>query len=94
MSEKQMELRFEKWWGESGRYIDPDTDDVPWFDKRKELCAVAFGVGVSIGFAQGGNYTADDAVNATKITFANGRVVRVVNDITPYRPSRLIVEPK
>jgi hypothetical protein len=26
---------FEKWWQEDGRMIDPDTEDVPWFDKRK-----------------------------------------------------------
>lgn len=33
---------FEKWWAEDGRMYDPDTEDVPWFDKRKELAELAF----------------------------------------------------
>lgn len=33
---------FESWWTSDGRFIDPDTSDVPWFDKRKELAALAF----------------------------------------------------
>jgi hypothetical protein len=33
---------FDKWWVDDGSFIDPDTDDVPWFDKRKELCWCAF----------------------------------------------------
>lgn len=28
---------FEEWWSREGRFIDPDTEDVPWFDKRKVL---------------------------------------------------------
>ncbi len=33
---------FENWWHETGRYLDPDTEDVSWFDKRKELSGLAF----------------------------------------------------
>lgn len=33
---------FESWWASDGRFIDPDTSDVDWFDKRKELAALAF----------------------------------------------------
>ena len=39
---KPGQLCFEDWWSTDGRYIDPDTEDVPWFDKRKELAALAF----------------------------------------------------
>ena len=33
---------FRKWWQETGRYIDPDTEDVPWFDKREALAELAW----------------------------------------------------
>jgi hypothetical protein len=33
---------FEEWWNRVGRFYDPDTEDVPWFDKRKELAELAF----------------------------------------------------
>lgn len=36
---------FENWWRDDGRFIDPDTDDVPWFDKRKGLAESAFNAG-------------------------------------------------
>jgi hypothetical protein len=38
-------MTFDEWWAKDGRFYDPDTDDVPWFDKRKELAAVAFTAG-------------------------------------------------
>jgi len=41
-AEQKIERAFEEWWGKDGRFIDPDTSDVSWFDKRKELCALAF----------------------------------------------------
>lgn len=46
MTEKN-ELRelFDEWWDKKGRFIDPDTEDVPWFDKRKELSEYAFDAG-------------------------------------------------
>ena len=50
---------FEKWWADDGRMYDPDTDDVPWFDKRKELEELAFAKGVEIGMARSRNYTAN-----------------------------------
>lgn len=34
-----------EWWRSDGLYIDPDTDDVDWFDKRKELALIAFEAG-------------------------------------------------
>jgi hypothetical protein len=33
---------FDEWWQCDGKYFDPDTDDVPWFDKRKELAEYAW----------------------------------------------------
>lgn len=33
---------FDNWWEVDGRFFDPDTDDVPWFDKRKFLAEYAF----------------------------------------------------
>jgi uncharacterized coiled-coil DUF342 family protein len=39
----------EEWWSEDGKYIDPDTSDVGWFDKRGELAMLAFIKGYRIG---------------------------------------------
>lgn len=33
---------FDAWWAKDGRYFDPDTSDVPWFDKRKDLAEYAY----------------------------------------------------
>jgi hypothetical protein len=33
---------FQIWWMKDGAYYDPDTEDIPWFDKRKELAAYAW----------------------------------------------------
>jgi hypothetical protein len=33
---------FEKWWDSDGKYFDPDTEDVPWYDKRAELAEYAW----------------------------------------------------
>jgi hypothetical protein len=33
---------FDDWWQADGKFFDPDTDDVPWFDKRKELAEYAY----------------------------------------------------
>ncbi len=41
--------QFEIWWDDTGKYIDPDTDDVPWFDKRKGLAGLAFIAGRKSG---------------------------------------------
>ncbi len=32
----------QEWWKADGVYIDPDTEDVDWFDKRRELAQFAF----------------------------------------------------
>lgn len=36
---------FADWWSDEGQYLDPDTDDVPWFDKRRGLAEMAFHAG-------------------------------------------------
>lgn len=38
-------LAFDDWWLADGQYIDPDTSDVPWFDKRRGLAEAAFKAG-------------------------------------------------
>ena len=43
---------FDKWWHEDGKMIDPDTEDVPWFDKRKSLAEIAFDAGIRHANAQ------------------------------------------
>lgn len=68
--------RFAEWWSRDGRFIDPDTDDVPWFDKRKGIAAAAF----HAAMAQSGNYIADDPVTPMQVTFANGRQVTIAAD--------------
>jgi hypothetical protein len=40
-------MTFEKWWQKDGRFYDPDTSDIPWFDKRKELAGYAFAAALS-----------------------------------------------
>ncbi len=37
------------WWSQDGLYIDPDTDDVDWHTKRRELAQIAFLAGVRYG---------------------------------------------
>jgi hypothetical protein len=39
-------VNFEEWWNKEGRFYDPDTEDVPWFDKRKVLAELAFVAGM------------------------------------------------
>lgn len=60
---KDIEERFEEWWSRAGQYVDPDTSDVPWSDKRKGLAAAAF----AAAFAQSTNYVADNAVDPTEV---------------------------
>lgn len=68
---------FDKWWSEDGRMYDPDTEDVPCFDKRKDLAELAFKKGVEIGMARSRNYTANSMVDPDRIHFANGRIVKL-----------------
>lgn len=42
------EPEFDKWWAGQGVFIDPDTEDVSWFDKRKELAGIAFIAGFAL----------------------------------------------
>ena len=72
-----MLVGFEKWWQEQGRSLDPDTEDVPWYDKREALAHIAFDEGVRIGMALAGNYTASDEVAPDFVRFANGRTVQI-----------------
>lgn len=43
-----VEPEFDKWWAKQGIFIDPDTEDVSWFDKRKELAGIAFIAGFAL----------------------------------------------
>lgn len=70
---------FEQWWTRSGKFIDPDTEDVPWFDKRKSLAEAAF----EAAKAQSGNYTANDSVMPDEVTFGNGRIVKIADNKNP-----------
>lgn len=38
---------FAEWWNITGRFLDPDTADVPWFDKREELAHYAWTAALS-----------------------------------------------
>jgi hypothetical protein len=78
-----MLVGFDKWWQEDGKMIDPDTEDVPWFDKRKSLAEMAFEAGIKCGMARAANYVADDAEMPERVDFANGRFVRIVDNPTP-----------
>lgn len=40
-----LEEVFAKWWSKDGQYLDPDTSDVPWFDKRRGLAEYAYRAG-------------------------------------------------
>ncbi len=71
-------IDFDEWWTREGKFIDPDTCDVPWIDKREALAQCAFRAAI----AQSRNYVADDHVVPTQFTFANGRVVTVGDDGT------------
>ena len=70
---------FEKWWQEQGRSLDPDTEDVPWFDKREALAHIAFDEGVRIGMAQAGDYVGNYPERPSYVEFANGRTVWIEN---------------
>lgn len=70
---------FDEWWTRIGRTLDPDTEDVPWYDKRKGLAEAAF----NAAKAQSRNYTADEEVMPEKVTFGNGRVVWIAENKTP-----------
>lgn len=37
------------WWLKDGVYIDPDTEDVDWYDKRAELAQMAYIAGYKRG---------------------------------------------
>jgi Lar family restriction alleviation protein len=66
---------FDEWWNRVGQYYDPDTDDVPWFDKRRALAEHAFDAAT----AQSRNYVANDSTCATEVKFTNGRVVKIAD---------------
>lgn len=70
---KKVSAAFEDWWDRIGFNVDPDTSDVPWYDKRKGLAEIAF----AAAFAQSGNYVANDETFPSQVTFSNGRIVRI-----------------
>lgn len=37
-----MNADFMEWWQRDGKFYDPDTEDVDWFDKRVELAEYTF----------------------------------------------------
>ena len=46
-------IPFHDWWISQGKFIDPDTEDVPWYDKREALCEAAYDAGQSsVRFAE------------------------------------------
>ncbi len=52
---QQIELNADRfaheWWRCDGAYIDPDTDEVDWYEKRVELAKLAFIAGYRKGAA-------------------------------------------
>ena len=68
---------FEQWWERDGRFFDPDTDDVHWFDKRKSLAEYAFNKAT----AQSRNFTCNDEVFPTEVNFSNGRMVQLKGNV-------------
>ncbi len=69
----ELEKSFEDWWQKDGRFIDLDTSDVPWFDKRKALAAQAFDAAMALSR----NYVADDDTLPEQFKFVNGRTVAI-----------------
>ena len=69
-----MLVGFDKWWQEEGKMIDPDTEDVPWFDKRQVLADLAFEAGIKCGMARGIVYNCGmaRAANYTAVAFEAG----------------------
>lgn len=41
------------WWRMEGRYIDPDSEDVDWYDKRDALAQMAYIAGFKAALAVG-----------------------------------------
>lgn len=66
-----MDAIFDEWWQRIGQSLDPDTEDVPWFDKRKDLARDAFIAGASAAM----NYEADRETEPMQISFVGGRTV-------------------
>lgn len=46
------EKKASEWWRGDGQYIDPDTENVDWFDKRRELAELAYIAGFKAGKSQ------------------------------------------
>lgn len=69
-----MSEHFESWWQREGKSFDPDTEDVPWFDKRKELARKAFDVAMAISQ----NYVVNRDTYPTEVTFENGRRISLI----------------
>lgn len=88
----EQEKLFEDWWQADGKFIDPDTSDVPWFDKRKALAALAFEAAMLVSR----NYVADEETAPDQITFTNGRIVTLGDDgslkvnLAPVKPRKRI----
>lgn len=70
---------FDDWWDRVGQSFDPDTSDVPWYDKRRELARKAY----KVALAHSRNYVADEEEMPEKITFGNGRIVTIQDNPDP-----------
>lgn len=71
-----IQAHFDYWWERCGKSLDPDTEDVSWYDKRKAFAALVFDAAMAIA----STYTADDDTDATEFYFADGRIVCVKAD--------------
>lgn len=77
-----IEAEFASWWHRTGKTLDPDTEDVSWYDKRKGLAEAAFVAAMAVGR----NYVCDKECEPTEAEFVNGRKVwiRFTNEGDPF----------
>jgi len=69
---------FDSWWNDVGRFLDPDTSDVPWHDKLEGLCHWAWNA------AQGRHYAVDgeEPAQVTQLRELLGSLVRCYEEDT------------
>lgn len=67
------DAEFADWWHRVGKSLDPDTEDVSWYDKRQAFAEAAFHAAMAISR----NYVCDEECEPTEALFTNRRIVRV-----------------
>lgn len=72
--EMEVVATFQDWWNSDGRFLDPDTSDVPWFDKREALAEYAYDAALSqaqsaLAAMRAQKEEAEDAENQAKDCF-------------------------